>query len=183
MKESEQLTSKISRRKTLKLIAGGIAGGWAVIPMMGLQRNHSYAAALLRPDSDLFSENEGWNKEWDRAVISTAVKKLDSAYDEKESLLRTRRGPDYNYHTSVRNTFPHQTRESFEYALLLLEEGSEERRQRALRVLDKDLALQNTDPASKYYGLWSYYLEEPLEKMSAVDFNWADFNGALLLMI
>jgi hypothetical protein len=183
MKEHEQITSQISRRRSLKLIAGGIAGGWAVIPMMGLQRDHSYAAALLGPDSELFMENEGWTKEWDRVLISTAVKKLDSAYDEKESLLRTRRGPDYNYHTSLRNTSPHQTRESFEYALLLLEEGSEGRRQRALKVLDRDLALQNADPASKYYGLWSYYLEEPLETMSAVDFNWADFNGALLLMI
>jgi hypothetical protein len=65
----------------------------------------------------------------------------------------------------------------------LLETGEEERRERALAVIGRVIALQNTDPGSKWYGIWGWYLEEPPEKMAPADWNWADFNGATLLLI
>ncbi len=44
-------------------------------------------------------------------------------------------------------------------------------------------ALQETDPGSKFYGIWGYYLEEPAPRMFRADWNWADFNGATLALI
>ncbi len=91
--------------------------------------------------------------------------------------------PGYRYHTNLRDRQVHPTRDSLEYALTLLEEGSAERVARAKKVLERVLPLQVKDPASKWYGIWGYYLEEPPEKMSPADWNWADFNGSYLLLI
>lgn len=74
-------------------------------------------------------------------------------------------------------------RDSMEYALLLLETGEAEELKRATKILEAALAQQITDPASKWYGLWGYYLEEPPDRMAPADWNWADFNGATLLTL
>ena len=42
----------------------------------------------------------------------------------------------------------------------------------------KVIGLQDTDPESKTYGIWSWLLEEPLSEMAPPDWNWADFCGA-----
>lgn len=89
----------------------------------------------------------------------------------------------YNYHSALRNTIVHPTRDSLDYALLLLEAGGADRAARASRIIERVIGLQETDPAGKFYGIWGYYLEEPAPKMSPADFNWADFNGSLLLLI
>ena len=112
-----------------------------------------------------------------------SVAQGDSRFDAAEAMLTTRIGPDYHYHTNVRSSVVHVTRDSLDYALELLETKNPERLARAERVLDRMLSIQEADPASKWYGLWGYYLEEPAPKMSPADFNWADFNGATLLMI
>jgi hypothetical protein len=98
-------------------------------------------------------------------------------------MIQSHRGPEYNYQSQLRNTTVHPIRDTFEYALVLLEAGGNDRVQKACEILERTLLLQDSDPASKWFGLWSYYLEEPLPKMGAVDFNWADFNGSLLLLI
>ena len=77
----------------------------------------------------------------------------------------------------------HPTRDSLDYALLLLEAGGEERAARALKIIERVIALQEKDSDSKWYGIWGYYLEEPAPKMAPADWNWADFNGSLLLLI
>jgi hypothetical protein len=124
-----------------------------------------------------------WTPEWDRAVIEAALAAQDPNFDPEESMLVRHVGSAYNYHSALRNTRAHPTRESLEYALLLLEAGSAARAERAAKIIDRVIAIQETDPASRFYGLWGYYLEEPAPKMAPADFNWADFNGALLLLI
>lgn len=106
---------------------------------------------------------------------------MNAAFDPRESLLARKVGAEYRYHTNLRSTVAHPTRDSLDYALLLLEADAKSERARA--ILDRILKLQEADPESKWYGLWGYYLEEPAPKMSPADWNWADFLGALLLEI
>lgn len=126
---------------------------------------------------------QGWTPEWDRVLIEAAVRAQDTAFDPREAMIRRSVGPDYNYHSLIRGQTAHPTRDSLAYALMLLEAGGAERVTRAARVIDRVLALQDTDPSSRWYGIWSYYMEEPPPKMSPADWNWADFNGSLLLLI
>lgn len=125
----------------------------------------------------------GWPRHWDRVLIEKAVSGGDQRFDPAQSMVRAILGPEYRYHTRLRERLAHPTRESLEYALYLLEEGSAARISRALRILDRVLALQVTAPDSRWYGLWGWYLEEPPERMAPADWNWADFNGSLLLLI
>lgn len=125
----------------------------------------------------------GWPADWNRELIERAAAIADERFDPKERMLRTIIGPGYRYHTKLRETQAHPTRDSLEYALTLLESGTPERAGRAKTILDRVLPLQNSDAASKWYGIWGYYLEEPPEKMEPADWNWADFNGSYLLLI
>jgi hypothetical protein len=126
---------------------------------------------------------QGWTAEWDRALVAAALDGFDPAYDPRARMLTRRIGGDYNYHSSLRNTTAHPTRDSLEYALLLLEDGGEERAARARDTISQVISLQDADPASKWYGIWGYYLEEPPPRMTPADWNWADFNGGMLLVI
>ncbi len=103
--------------------------------------------------------------------------KYDSAY---KMLTYTLNG--YNYHTDAVAGEFHHVRSSFTYAVMLLDLGDKQYRQRAFDVIDKTISLQDQDTASKSCGVWPYYLEEPLAtKKSPIDFNWADFNAVSLL--
>lgn len=104
-------------------------------------------------------------------------------FDAGEDMVRKTLGPGYQYHTNLRSTVAHATRESLDYALTLLLNPTEGNVARAVRILRRVVALQVKDPASKWYGIWGWYLEEPPEKMSPADWNWADFNGSTLLMV
>ncbi len=53
--------------------------------------------------------------------------------------------------------------------------------ERAKDILNRVIALQDQNPENKTYGIWSWYLEEPLEMMSPPDWNWADFCAVQLL--
>ncbi|MBI4874522.1 MAG: hypothetical protein HY822_07810 [Acidobacteria bacterium] len=125
----------------------------------------------------------GWSREWDQALIQAAVARQDAAFDPAETMLRRSVGAEYRYHTNLRSRQAHPTRDTLEYAFLLLEAGGDQRRERSLAVIERILAIQETDPQSKWYGIWGYYLEEPAPKMSPADWNWADFNGSMLLLI
>jgi hypothetical protein len=87
------------------------------------------------------------------------------------------------YHTTLKGGFVHSTRSSLDYAVALLDSGDAERLKRAELVLRRVIALQDQDPNSRTYGIWSWFLEEPLDKMSPPDWNWADFCGTQLLQV
>ena len=160
---------KITRRHAIKTIGYGLCAA----PLLG-------SVAWCEPPQP--RPSGAWTPAWDRAVLEGMLAHWDREYDPKVSLLSAHRGPEYNYQSSLRNMVVHPTRDSFEYALMLLESGEATRREQALSILDRDLRLQETDPKNRWCGIWPYYLEEPLAKMSAADLNWADFNGALLLV-
>jgi hypothetical protein len=139
--------------------------------------------AAAAPIAAVAAADRGWASDWDQAIVRNAVARADAAYDEAEALVTRNVGAAYQYHTNVRSATVHPTRESADYALLLLEAGGAQRRDRAFRILDRILNLQDTDPSSKWYGIWGWYMEEPPPKMSPADWNWADFIGSILLLI
>jgi hypothetical protein len=116
------------------------------------------------------------------ARLERSLAPMDKEYDPAEQMIR-RAVSTAGYHTTMAGVAVHHTRESLHYAVGLLDTGRPEARERAVAILRRVLALQDTDPASKTYGIWSWYLEEPLEKMNPPDWNWADFNGVTLLQV
>ena len=80
------------------------------------------------------------------------------------------------YHTTVASgTWVHPVLPSLDYALGLLQRNSPGDGQRAEKIILRVIGLQDADPAKPYYGILAPRLEEPLEKMSPPDWNWADF--------
>jgi hypothetical protein len=116
------------------------------------------------------------------ARLDRALASWNSQYDPGERMVR-RPFSSPGYHTALQGGFVHPTRDSLNYALGLLDTGRPADLARAVEVIRRVVALQDTQPASRTYGIWSWFLEEPLEKMSPPDWNWADFNGVTLLQI
>ena len=116
------------------------------------------------------------------ARLDRALAPSHAQYDPAEQMLR-RPFSSPGYHTTLTGGFVHSTKDSLAYAVGLLDTGRDQDRDRALAVIRRVVALQDRDPASKTYGIWSWFLEEPLAQMSPPDFNWADFNGVSLLQI
>lgn len=114
--------------------------------------------------------------------LLAALAPRDEAYDPAERMVRESfHSP--GYHTALKGGWVHATRSSLGYAVALLDTGEEWRLKRACEVLDRVIALQDQNPESKTYGIWSWFMEEPLDKMSPPDWNWADFNGTQLLQV
>jgi hypothetical protein len=103
-------------------------------------------------------------------------------YDPDEQLvLQPLNSP--GYHTTITSGLVHPTRESLTYAADLFAMASQDAAERGSQILRRVLSLQDQDPASRTYGIWSWFLEEPLPKMSPPDWNWADFCSVPLLEI
>ena len=117
-----------------------------------------------------------------RRSLLAALAKEDSHYDPFAKMIVTSAANSPGYHTTLKTGDVHATRPSLTYAAALLDTGERERIERAREILRVVIGLQETDPASKKYGIWPWYLEEPLGKMSPPDWNWADFCGTALLM-
>jgi len=115
----------------------------------------------------------------DEWLVAAARKAGDHAYDADQHLIRMPASPT-SIHTRLGGTSVHGYRESTTYALVLLETGAAPE---AVAVLEQVLAGQDLDPASPTYGVWPYYLEEPLAAMVRPDPNWADFVGQELVLI
>lgn len=112
-----------------------------------------------------------------------ALAPLDARYDESVSMVAGSVS-EIRYHTRLKaGTAVHSTRESAEYAAALLETGEDWRIRRATDILHAVLNLQDADGSSPTYGIWPWFLEEPLEAMSPPDWNWADFIGTQLAQI
>jgi hypothetical protein len=155
------MLKRVTRRELGKILAAGTAAS----------RLYSQATPPV------------WTPEWDRALIEAGVEELGRRFDPKENLLQWHLGAGYNYSSALRDAVVHGTRDSIGYALWLLEAGGAQRAERAVAVMERTIALQETDPKKRYYGIWGYYMEEPPAQMQSADFNWADFIGAQLLMI
>jgi hypothetical protein len=106
----------------------------------------------------------------------------DGQYDAAERMIR-RPFSSPGYHTALKGGYVHPTRDSLSYAVVLLDSGQAGQLERAEQILRRVIALQDQDPNSRTYGIWSWFMEEPLDKMSPPDWNWADFLGAQLLQV
>jgi hypothetical protein len=85
------------------------------------------------------------------------------------------------YHTRIPDGVRvHSTRTNLNYALLLLRAGGIENDVRGAIVIERVIALQDANPVSRTYGIWPWFIEEPLSEMAPPDWNWADFCGAAL---
>jgi hypothetical protein len=117
-----------------------------------------------------------------REGFDAALAQQDANYDEAAKMLRAPFSSP-GYHTTLTGGDVHRTRESLAYAVALLDSGESGRLERAAEIIARVVALQDKDPASETYGIWPWFLEEPLEQMSPPDWNWADFCGTQLLQI
>jgi hypothetical protein len=117
-----------------------------------------------------------------RQAFLQALKDQDDNYDPAAQMLRAPFSSP-GYHTTLAGGVVHRTRESLEYAVALLDSGESERLKRAEAVLRRVIALQDQDPNSRMYGIWPWFLQEPLDRMSPPDWNWADFCGTQLLQV
>ncbi len=117
-----------------------------------------------------------------RRSLMAALEKADRDYDAAFKMIRSRVS-SVGYHTTLKDRIVHPTRSSLQYAAALLASDDPNRLDRAKAILATVIALQDQNPESKTYGVWSWYLEEPLEKMSPPDWNWADFCGVQLLSV
>ncbi|MFW6270379.1 MAG: hypothetical protein ACOC4G_09890 [Bacillota bacterium] len=102
-------------------------------------------------------------------------------FDPEENMLKMPFSSP-GYHTTLEGGYVHKTRKSLNYALDILD-CDLELQDRAEAVINKVLSLQDTDPESRTFGVWPWFLEEPLEEMSPPDFNWADFLGKDLVYL
>ncbi len=119
--------------------------------------------------------------EWKQAFLK-ALDERGKSYDPAECMIR-RPFSSPGYHTTLKEGYVHPTRDSFNYAVALLDSGRPEDLERACAVLRRVIALQDQDINSRTYGIWSWFMEEPLDKMSPPDWNWADFCGTQLLQV
>lgn len=120
--------------------------------------------------------------QYEQDLFEKLLNYYDTFYDEKEKMLTQYLG-DHNYHTTLSNQIVHPTHNSLLYAFELMNSGKQSNFDRAKDILYKVVPLQDTNPEHKTYGIWSWFYDEPLEKMSPPDWNWADFCGKDLLQI
>ena len=128
----------------------------------------------------------------DRTVVVVAdqptrlqrlLKYYDDHFDNQQQLLQVQ-FVSPGYHSVIaRGTPVHPIRESFYYAVGLLQRGRTGDASRSKAMLTQLLSLQQTQPNQPGYGAWPWLLEEPLEKMDSIDLNWADFCGSAIAQI
>ena len=130
--------------------------------------------AATAPESAAASFHSKW--------LLEVLPRQDKNYDPLARMLVSPDDDGPGYHTTIESGSVHGTRDSLTYAAALLETGEAWRCQRAREILKTVIPLQDQDHSSNTYGLWPWYLEEPLSKMSPPDFNWADICGTQLVM-
>lgn len=87
------------------------------------------------------------------------------------------------YHSTLKNVaFTHPTLAACVYALGLLDSRQPVHVERAQAILEQVISLQDQNPESATFGIWSWFYEEPLEMMAPPDWNWADFCGKRLVL-
>jgi len=120
----------------------------------------------LNHKQSLLGELERWHPEYD---------------PEARMVLKPFSTP--GYHTTLKQvTHTHPTLAALVYALGLLDSEDTAYLQRAENILDKVISLQDQNKEHATYGIWSWFLEEPLTQMAPPDWNWADFCGKRLVL-
>jgi hypothetical protein len=114
--------------------------------------------------------------------LNAALAPFHAEYNPEQRALR-RPFSSPGYHTTLTGGYVHPTRESLEYAVAILDAGEPDLVKRSEDILRRIIAEQDQDPASTTYGIWSWFLDEPLTQMSPPDWNWADFCGVQLLQV
>lgn len=148
--------------------------------LLALAADRVGVRASISLDEDRFTINLTAQQ---KARLLKALEEQDPRYDAKARLVERHLGGAYQYHTNLRNTIAHPTRESIGYAVALLDTGDAARETRAFDIIRRILDLQDKGPNGKWVGIWGWYAEEPPQKMSPADWNWADFIGVQLLQI
>ncbi len=120
--------------------------------------------------------------EFEKELFALEVRAMDESYDPAVRMCTSYRGKN-GYHSRLSDCTVHEIRKSFDYAYQLLNRDGEGDRERAHDILYRVIALQDMNPARNTYGIWQYFLEEDLEEMNPPDWNWADFNGKVLLQM
>lgn len=118
----------------------------------------------------------------EKKLNDAIMARMDALYDENEKMITQYRG-EHGYHSTLVNQWVHTTNGSLGYAYERMNRGEEGDFKEAQAILRRVVPLQDTDPAHDTYGIWSYFMEEPLDKMAPPDWNWADFCGKELLHI
>ncbi|TNJ64100.1 hypothetical protein FE784_21775 [Paenibacillus hemerocallicola] len=115
-------------------------------------------------------------------LLLERVKDWEAQYNPDLKLLRTPFSSP-GYHTTLKNAdFVHGTYVNLIYALALLDTALPEYERRAFDIIETIVELQDTDRSRHTFGIWPWFYEEPLERMSPPDWNWADFCGKQLLL-
>ncbi len=137
----------------------------------------------LKAQSYAVAQNNKRPEEKQKEDIQKEIDRYGGKYDTTACLVWSMASP--HYHSDFqRRTKVHSTRPSLNYAVALLNADIPAYHQRAFDILRAVLALQDQDQGSKTFGVWPYYLEEPLSsKKSPADLNWADFCALPLLSI
>ena len=123
-----------------------------------------------------------FKNEQEKELFFEVMARRDRSYDPDKRAISSWRGEN-GYHSTLVNQTVHSTRDSLTYAYELLNRDADGDRERSADILRHIVPLQDTNPENKTFGIWSYYIEEPLTQMSPPDWNWADFCGKELLRI
>ena len=97
------------------------------------------------------------------ARLQRLLEYYDGHFDNQQQLLQVQ-FVSPGYHSAIaRGTPVHPIRESFYYAVGLLQRGRTGDASRSKAMLTQLLSLQQTQPNQPGYGAWPWLLEEPLE--------------------
>ncbi|OMF14913.1 hypothetical protein BK127_17095 [Paenibacillus sp. FSL H7-0331] len=113
------------------------------------------------------------------------LKQLDVWHGQYNPEVQMVRKPFHTpgYHSTLKNVeYTHPTLAALVYALGLLDSRQAEYTERASGIISKVIGLQDQNPENSTYGIWSWFMEEPLEMMAPPDWNWADFCGKRLVL-
>ncbi|HEC03065.1 MAG TPA: hypothetical protein ENI81_05955, partial [Phycisphaerales bacterium] len=141
-----------------------------------------FALCILILDLNVCSAADLFSSQQQKDAFLRVLSKQDERYDPAERMIRKPYSSP-GYHTTLKGGYVHPTRDSLNYAVALLDSDEPERLERAEKILHRVIALQDQNPDNRTYGIWSWFMEEPLEKMSPPDWNWADFCGTQLLQV
>ncbi|MBT2288993.1 hypothetical protein J7E73_07570 [Paenibacillus albidus] len=133
-------------------------------------------------ETEAMEGTEGIEKINHKQMLLSTIRALEPRYNPELRLLRSPFSSP-GYHTTLRNVeFIHSTRDSLSYALGLLDTELPSYEQRAFEIIAQVVSLQEQDRSRDTFGIWSWFYEEPLDRMAPPDWNWADFCGSRLVL-